>query len=114
MSIVTTSNLSPPVQLSFDYKLLSTPVPYLIHLLAADFKTMPANGGSILRMRRYNPLPTATVPFGNSGVVPAPTNLSAVNLDAPMQLYGQFIMINEQVKVACYKSALIELELLAA
>jgi len=60
-------------------------------------KQMPRNGGTTLRMRRYNPLPTATVPLGNSGILPPPVQLTAVNIDAQMDFYGQYILINEQV-----------------
>lgn len=42
-------------------------------------KQMPRNGGTTLRMRRYNPLNTAMVPLGNSGVTPPPQNLTAVD-----------------------------------
>lgn len=49
---------------------------------------MPRNGGTTLRMRRYNPLATATVPLGNTGVTPPPQQLSAVNIDAEMDFYG--------------------------
>ena len=42
-------------------------------------KNMPRNGGNTLRMRRYNPLATAMVPLGNSGVTPPPQNLTAVD-----------------------------------
>ncbi len=60
-------------------------------------KQMPRNGGTTLRMRRYNPLPASTVPLGNSGVLPPPVQLTAVNIDAQMDFYGQYILINEQV-----------------
>ena len=97
MSITTTSVLPAPVQQSFSYKLLSVPTPYFIHKIPAMLKQMPRNGGTVLRMRRYNPLPSATVPLGNSGVLPPPVQLTAVNIDAQMDFYGQYILINEQV-----------------
>jgi len=50
-----------------------------------------------LRMRRYNPLNTATVPLGNSGVTPPPQQLTAVNIDAELDFYGTYIILNEQV-----------------
>jgi len=40
---------------------------------------MPRNGGRVLRMRRYNPLPTALVPLGNTGVTPPSVPLTAVD-----------------------------------
>jgi N4-gp56 family major capsid protein len=97
MSVTTTSTLPAPVQQSFSYKLLSVPTPYFIHRIPAMLKQMPRNGGTTLRMRRYNPLPTAKVPLGNSGVTPPPVNLTAVNIDAEMDFYGQYIILNEQV-----------------
>ena len=97
MSITTTSVLPAPIQQSFSYKLLSVPTPYFIHKIPAMLKQMPRNGGTTLRMRRYNPLPTATVPLGNSGILPPPVQLTAVNIDAQMDFYGQYILINEQV-----------------
>lgn len=85
------------VQQSFSYKLLSVPVPNMIHKIPAERKTMPRNGGRILRMRRYNPLPTALVPLGNTGVTPPSVALTAVDIDATIQFYGQYIQLNEQV-----------------
>lgn len=93
----TTSTLPAPVQQSFSYKLLSVPVPYMIHNIPAMLKSMPRNGGTTLRMRRYNPLATATVPLGNSGVTPPPQQLTAVNIDAEIDFYGTYIILNEQV-----------------
>ena len=96
--MTTTSSVLPaPVQQSFSYKLLSVPVPYMIHKIPAMLKQMPRNGGTTLRMRRYNPLATATVPLGNSGITPPPQQLTAVDIDAKMDFYGTYIYLNEQV-----------------
>lgn len=97
MSITTTSSLPAPVQQSFSYKLLAVPVPNMIHKLGAMLYRMPRNGGSILRMRRYNPLNTATVPLGNSGISPPPQSQTAVDIDARIDFYGTYVYINEQV-----------------
>lgn len=97
MGITTTSVLTAPVQQSFSMKLLSVPVPYMIHKIPADLKSMPRNGGTTLRMRRYNPLATAPVPLGNTGITPPPQTLTAININATMSFYGTFILLNEQV-----------------
>lgn len=97
MAITTTSVLSAPVQQAFAHKLLSVPIPNLIHNLAAMRKEMPRNGGKILRMRRYNPLPTALVPLGNTGITPPATVATAIDIDAEMSFYGQYLVLNEQV-----------------
>jgi len=105
MGITTTGLLSAPVQQSFSLKLLSVPVPYMIHKIPADLKQMPKNGGTTLRMRRYNPLATATVPLGNTGICPPPQTATAVNIDATMDFYGTYVILNEQVEAK--KSSLL-------
>jgi N4-gp56 family major capsid protein len=97
MPITTTTVLPAPVQQSFSHKLLSVPVPNMIHQIPAMKKNMPRNGGRTLRMRRYNPLPTALVPLGNTGVTPPAEQLTAVDIDAQMDFYGQYVQLNEQV-----------------
>lgn len=97
MAITTTSVLPAPVQQSFSYKLLSVPVPNMIHKIPAMLKRMPRNGGTTLRMRRYTPLATAMVPLGNSGITPPAQQLTAVDIDAKMDFYGTFVRLNEQV-----------------
>lgn len=95
--ITTTSTLTPPVQQSFDYRLLSVKVPNMIHTLPAMRRKMPAHGGDILRLRRYNPLDTAMVPLGNTGITPPPQQLTALNIDAKISWYGTYVILNEQV-----------------
>lgn len=97
MPITTSAVLSAPVQQSFSYKLLSVPVPYFIHKIPAMKKTMPRNGGTTLRMRRYNALNTALVPLGNSGITPPSQQLTAVDIDAVIDFYGTYVQLNEQV-----------------
>ncbi len=97
MPITTTGILPAPVQQSFSYKLLSVPVPNMIHKIPAMKKNMPRNGGRTLRMRRYNPLATAMVPLGNTGVTPPSQALTAVDIDATISFYGTYVQLNEQV-----------------
>ena len=97
MAITTTTILPAPIQQSFSLKLLSVPVPNMIHKLPAMKKRMPRNGGTTLRMRRYNALATAMVPLGNSGVTPPAQTLSAIDIDAKVSFYGTYLQINEQV-----------------
>jgi N4-gp56 family major capsid protein len=97
MAITTTSTLPAPIQASFSYKLLSVPVPDFIYRIPAMKKQMPRNGGTTLRMRRYNPLNTAMVPLGNSGITPPAQNLTALDIDAKISFYGTYIQLNEQV-----------------
>jgi len=59
-------------------------------------------------MRRYNPLNTATVPLGNSGIHPPPQQLTAVNIDAQLDFYVTYIYLNEQVTLQNQDPALNE------
>lgn len=108
MAITTTQILPAPVQQSFSNKLLSVPVPNMIHKIPAMKKQMPRNGGTTLRMRRYNPLATAMVPLGNSGVTPPAQQLTAVDIDAKVSFYGTYVMLNEQVTLQNQDPALNE------
>ena len=99
MAITTTTVLAPQVQQSFNLKLLSTPTPNYIHKIPAEFMMLPRNGGDTLRMTRYNQLASSLVPLGNTGVTPPSTQLTAVNIDARISYYGQYIEINEQVSL---------------
>lgn len=106
--ITTNSNLPPAVQAHLDRVLISTPYPNLIHGLVADYREMPAHGGVIWRGRRYNALATAQVPLGPSGQTPPPQTLSALDIDARINWYGTFVVINEQVQISHQEPVLNE------
>lgn len=73
---------------------------------------MDQQAGDILRRRRYQNLPTAPIPLGNGIIDPAPVEPTAFDIDARVDWYGQVMVVQEQVNAhACYKSALIEVEL---
>lgn len=95
-------------QQSFSMKLLSVKVPNMIHKIPAVLKRLPRNGGRTLRMRRYNPLPTAMVPLGVSGITPPAVNLTAIDIDATPSLYGTYVVINEQVTLQAQDPVLNE------
>ena len=97
MALNTTSTLPAAVQQSFDGKLLSIPVAHMIHKIVSVKKSMPANGGTTLRMRRYNQLDTAMVPLGNTGETPPADVASVVDIDAKVSFYGKYMYLNEQV-----------------
>lgn len=118
MPITTNTILPPPVQAHFDRALLAVPYPNLVHGLAAEYREMPAHGGVIWRGRQYNPLATAEVPLGPSGLTPPAQTLTAADVDARIEWYGTFVRLNEQVVIShqdpkvdgVYKLSLIDLE----
>ena len=68
-------------------------MPNMIHKIPAMRKNMPRNGGTTLRMRRYNPLATSMVPLGNTGVTPPAQVLTAVDIDARISFYGTYVQL---------------------
>jgi len=99
MPITTTTTLPPAVQQSFSYKLLLNKRENFIYNMAADKQKMPSHGGDTIRMKRYNSLDAAMVPLGNTGITPPADLLTAVHIDAKMQFYGKYIILNEQVSL---------------
>lgn len=108
MAITTTGTLPPPVQQDFALKLLSVPTPNMIHKIPAVKDRIKRNSGNIKRYRRYNPLPVSLVPLGQSGVTPPSTNLTAQDIDAKIDWYGEWLEINEQVVLNNQESVLNE------
>ncbi len=59
--------------------------------------TMDQQAGDILRRRRYQNLLTAPVPLGNGIVDPPAQQLTALDIDARIDWYGTYIILQEQV-----------------
>jgi len=118
MGITTSAVLPPPVQQAFDMKLLSRPMPFLMHNKFAMRKSLSSKNGNIMRMRRYSRLNLATTPLGPTGITPSAQTLSATDIDAQIQWYGSFVTITDQVTLinedpkmdGVSKSSLIDLE----
>lgn len=89
---------------------MAVKTPNLIHRIPAMKKQLMRNGGRTIRFRRYDKLPTAPIPLGNSGAPISPTTLSAVDIDATMSFYGQFVAY----VIGHVKSSLIDLKAVVA
>ena len=88
MAITTADTLPPQVALAFQERLLSVPVPNLIHSVAADKRRQSAGNGNKVRLSRYELLPTALTPLGKSGINPPPVLPERIDIDVEMQYYG--------------------------
>jgi hypothetical protein len=76
---------------------------------------MPRQGGTTMLFLRPVPLQPPVVQLGNSGIEPPSQVATREIISAAISFYGTSVILNEQVnKTACYKSALIDLELLRA
>lgn len=58
---------------------------------------MDREAGDILRRRRYQNLLTAPIPLGNGVVDPPAQQLTALDVDARIDWYGTYIILQEQV-----------------
>lgn len=79
MANITSQTLSAPVQQGFSSKLLVTPVPNMIHSVAAVQKRKDRQTGTTERFRRYNPLQPAMAPLGPTGATPPSQNQTVVD-----------------------------------
>ena len=95
--ITTTSTLPPAVQQQMSMKLLARPMPDLIHCTLGYPISMAQGAGDVLRRRRYQNLKTAPVPLGNGIVDPPAQQLLALDIDARIDWYGSYIVLQEQV-----------------
>ena len=58
---------------------------------------MDQQAGDILRRRRYKNLLTAPIPLGNGIVDPPAQQLTALDIDARIDWYGSYLILQEQV-----------------
>lgn len=58
---------------------------------------MDQQAGDILRRRRYKNLQTAPIPIGNGIVNPPAQQLTALDIDARIDWYGTYLILQEQV-----------------
>jgi N4-gp56 family major capsid protein len=109
MAITTTALMTPAIQQSFSMKMLAVEVPNMIHKTCANKDYLPRHGGDTLRRARYSPLGLAVVPLGVTGATPPPQVPQKIYIDAKVQFYGTYIVVNEQVILQSQEKVLNEL-----
>jgi len=98
MAITSVSVLPPAVRDYYDRLLLMTAYPTLIHTKFAQRRMLPRKMGDTVVMRRYNRLATVPVPIVD-GITPPGTQLSATDIKARVDFYGNFVTITNQVEL---------------
>lgn len=98
MAITNTAQLAPAVQDYYDRMLLMTAYPSLIHTRMAQHRKLPTKDGNTIVFRRYNRLATVPIPI-DDGITPPPTVLSAQDIKATVQWYGNYVIITDQVQL---------------
>jgi len=93
----TFTNLPPPVQTEFSEKMLSTPMPNLVHNLFSIPRSIKGNNGKTIRMRRYNRLQTAPVPVDPLFMNPAPEAVTINDIDSTINWYAKTAIVTREV-----------------
>lgn len=99
MSNVTTVAVLPPaVREYYDRLLLMTAYPRLIHTKFAQKRILPEKMGDTIVFRRYSRLSTVPIPLSD-GITPPGAPLSASDIKARVDFYGNFVTITNQVEL---------------
>lgn len=98
MTITNVSVLPPAVREYYDRLLLMTAYPTLIHARFAQKRSLPRKSGDTIVFRRYARLSTVPVPLVD-GITPPGAPLSATDIKARVEFYGNFVMITNQVEM---------------
>ncbi len=112
MGITTSGDLAPAVRQDLAMRMLSVKTPNLIHKTWAMKDELEAHNGDIKRYRRYTKLGTSPAPLGPSGAPIAGKTLSATDIDAKIDYYGDWVGVTEQVVLANQERVLNQAALL--
>lgn len=106
-NVTTVSVLPPAVREYYDRLLLMTAYPQLIHTKFAQKRVLPKKSGDTVVFRRYSRLSTVPVPLQDA-ITPPGAQLSATNIQARVQFYGNFVTISSQVQLTVEDNVLNE------
>ena len=97
-NITTVAVLPPAVREYYDRLLLMTAYPQLIHTKFAQKRILPEKMGDTVVFRRYARLSTVPIPL-QDGITPPGAPLSATDIKARVDFYGNFVTITNQVEL---------------
>lgn len=95
-NMTTTAQLSPAVREYYDRLLLMTAYPQLVHTKFGQKRVLPKKMGDTIVFRRYARLATVPVPL-QDGITPPGAQLSATDIKARVDFYGNFVIFTNQV-----------------
>ena len=98
MAITTVAVLPPAVREYYDRLLLMTAYPALIHTRFAQKRVLPKKMGDTIVFRRYSRLDTVPIPLVD-GITPPGAPLSATDIKARVDFYGNYVTITNQVEM---------------
>jgi len=98
MAITSGAVLPPAVREYYDRLLLMTAYPALIHTRFAQKRVLPEKMGDTIVFRRYSKLDTVPIPLVD-GITPPGAPLSANDIKARVDFYGNFVTITSEVEL---------------
>ncbi len=113
MAMTTVAVLPPAVRDYYDRLLLMTAYPTLIHTKFAQKRSLPRKSGDTVVFRRYSKLATVPIPLVD-GITPPGAPLSATDIKARVDFYGNYVMITNQVELTVEDRVLNEASRLLA
>lgn len=113
MTITTTTVLPPAVREYYDRLLLMTAYPTLIHTRFAQKRKVPRKMGDTIVFRRYSRLETVPITL-DDGITPPGAPLSATDIKARVDFYGNYVTITNQVELTVEDRVLNEASRLLA
>lgn len=112
-NVTTVSVLPPAVREYYDRLLLMTAYPQLQHTKFAQKRVLPEKMGDTIVFRRYARLSTVPIPLVD-GTTPPGAPLSATDIKARVDFYGNFVTITNQVELTVEDRVLNEASRLLA
>lgn len=106
-NVTTTSQIAPGVNNFYDKLLLARAKPETIHAMYAQKRPLPSKSSDTIKFRRYTNLSTATTVL-TEGTTPAGKALSATDLTAKVNAYGDYVTITDKVTYIVEDSVLNE------
>ena len=98
MAVTNVAVLPPAVREYYDRLLLMTAYPALIHTRFAQKRVLPKKMGDTIVFRRYARLSTVPIPLVD-GITPPGAALSASDIKARVDFYGNFVTVTNQVEM---------------
>lgn len=97
-NVTTVADLPPAVREYYDRLLLMTAYPTLVYTKFAQTRTLPEKSGDTIVFRRFARLATVPIPLSD-GITPPGAPLSASDIKARVDFYGNFVTITNQVEL---------------
>ena len=113
MLLTGTSDIAVNITGYYDQVLLVRAVPELFYGMYGDIKPLPANSGTRINFRSYDPLAVATTPL-TEGSVGSGKKAVTSDIYATIAQYGDFVLYSDLVKMTAPDAILTEIQELQA